>query len=550
MKSQYYINLNGKYGLGAYEKPEYATLSDLLKHMDRLGIWQTVAYHSNGRDLHPVYGNRFLLEDIKNTPQAAERVIPALAANPAMMVAPGEVEHLESCLKASIAPCIILYPKTNRFQMGEYSRLLERIRKYKPMILIDVSELELTGNSAGTLNDMIALAKLFPDLDFVIKEVMWLQYSKILHLMNNTSNIYMDTSWLHTRDAIRIVCDNLGTDRLLFGIGLKSHGGASLAGLCYADITQSQKDSIASDNFLALVKDPIQRERIRKNRKEISHQISNRFWDNFMMEKGVKDTLVIDAHSHIGPFNRSWFLRDHEIVGQIEALERDLNRFGIQKIISQPETALFGQPIEGNRMVEREIKGRKERFRGNLCLNPFYSSEYTEELLNEFFKGGYFCGFKLLPEYLGVDIADPRYKPALEYADRHSLHILLHTWEGKYGTAMQVAKVAEKYPNATFLIGHTGGGTVGRHQCEEIAQNSRYDNCMFEFSGSFTTDVTWEETLQKIDYRRVVFGTDTIVHDMAWELGRLLSLDIPDEWITAILGENMQRILDKAHLPE
>ena len=68
MKSPFYLNVNGKYGLGAYEKPDFETLADLLSHLDRLGIWQTVAYHSNARDLHPVFGNRFLLEDIENTP--------------------------------------------------------------------------------------------------------------------------------------------------------------------------------------------------------------------------------------------------------------------------------------------------------------------------------------------------------------------------------------------------------------------------------------------------------------------------------------------------
>lgn len=552
MKSRYYINLNGKYGLGAYERPDFATLSDLLKHMDRLGIWQTVVWHSNARDLHPVFGNRFLLEDMKNTPGAIERVIPAMAVNPSMLVAQGEMEWLEECMSDAIAPCLIIFPKTNRYRIMEYDRLLERLRKYKPIVLMDVAELVGSGNPeehAEDMEDLIRLAHEFPEMSFVIKQVMWWQYSKMFRVLSKTNNIYMDTSWLHTRDAIRLVCEHIGSGRLLFGVGFKSHGGAALAGLSYADICQEEKDAIASDNFIALIKDPAQKARILQNRREVQHQIHNSYWDDFMAEKGVRDTLVIDAHSHIGPFNRSWYLAEHEIEGQIGQLERDMKRLGIKKIISQPETALFGQPIEGNRMVEREIKELNTSFRGNLFFNPHYSSEYTEELLDDFFRGGYFCGFKLLPEYLGVDIADERYRLALEYANKHRQHILFHTWEGKYGTALQVAKVAVSYPEATFLLGHTGGGTVGRRQCEEIAQDSCYDNCVFEFSGSFTTEICWEETLKKIDYRRVVFGTDTIVHDMAWEMGRLLSLDIPKEWLRAILGENMQRILDRAQLP-
>ena len=44
MRSPYYCNINGKFGMGAYEKPDFPELSDLLAHMDRLGVWQTVAY--------------------------------------------------------------------------------------------------------------------------------------------------------------------------------------------------------------------------------------------------------------------------------------------------------------------------------------------------------------------------------------------------------------------------------------------------------------------------------------------------------------------------
>ena len=130
------------------------------------------------------------------------------------------------------------------------------------------------------------------------------------------------------------------------------------------------------------------------------------------------------------------------------------------------------------------------------------------------------------------------------------MHSLLHSFDdGECGTPEKIARVAEKHPNASVIIGHTGGGTRGRRQCEKIAEDRRYDNCYFEFCGSFTTDVRWEDSLEHIDYRRVVFGTDTIVHDIAWELGRLLSLDIPEYQIAEILGNNMQRILDRTNLP-
>ena len=49
MKSNFYLNVNGKYGMGAYAQPDYPTLPDLLESMDRLGIWHKV--------LHSLFAN-------------------------------------------------------------------------------------------------------------------------------------------------------------------------------------------------------------------------------------------------------------------------------------------------------------------------------------------------------------------------------------------------------------------------------------------------------------------------------------------------------------
>ena len=541
MKSPYYINVNGCYGQGPYERPDYTTLRELLDDMDRLGIGQAVVFHSNARDLHPLYGNRFLLDDLRAMPEAAQRIIPALAVNPSMLAGIGEMESVIKSLEKKEAGCIALFPVTNRYRLLEIRPVLDRIRKYRPLILIDVTEM-----TSEDMEDLAGIAKDYEELYFVVRQVMWWQFSRVFNLLGRTKNVAADISWLHTRDSIRILSDQAGPERLVFGAGYRAHGGAAQAALSWADILQEEKDAIASGNLIAMLPEGPVRDRAEAGRRTVENRIGNRFWNAFLEEKPLSDVLVIDAHTHIGPFTRSWFLRDNTLEGQIGQLERDRKRFGIDRFYSQPETALFGQAVEGNRMVEDVILTRPEllsHYSGNLFYNAIYSDLYTEEILDRFFERGYFRGFKILPEYLKVDVADPRFRPCFEYANRHHMHILIHTWEGEYGTAMQCARVAAQYPNATFLLGHSGGGTQGRRECEQIAQDPRYQNCLFEFCGSFTTPVRWEDSLQRIDYHRVVYGTDTIVHDIAWELGRLLSLDIPETQTEAILGRNFSRVV-------
>jgi len=65
----------------------------------------------------------------------------------------------------------------------------------------------------------------------------------------------------------------------------------------------------------------------------------------------------------------------------------------------------------------------------------------------------------------------------------------------------------------------------------------------FEFCGSFLTKRRrWSETLEHIDYHRVLFGTDAPILSNIWELSRLLSEDIPDEALIAILGQNAKEL--------
>ena len=540
MRSPAYIDVNGSYGQGPYAKPDFASLQDLLCHMDRLGIGQAVAFHNTARDLHPVYGNKSLLDDIAAVPGAAERILPALVVNPSMLAGRGEMESVIRFLQEGQAGCIALFPMTNRYRLLEIRPVLSLLRAYRPLILIDVTEM-----TSEDMEDLAAIAPDYPELYFVIRKIMWWQFSRVFNLLGRTKNIAADISWLHTRDSLLILRDQAGSDRLVFGTGYRAHQGAALASLSWAGISQEEKDAIASGNLIAMLPEGPVKERALAGRLTLSGRISSRFWNRFLDEKPLDDVMVVDAHTHIGPFTRSWFLKDNTLEGQIAQLEEDRKRFGIDLFYSQPETALFGQAIEGNRMVEDLFLPKKEllqHFQGNLVFNPVYSELYTQEMLDAFFRRGYFRGFKILPEYLKVDIADSRFVPCFTYADRHRLHILIHTWEGEYGTAMQCAEVAKQYPHATFILGHSGGGSEGRHQCEQIAQDPQYGNCVFEFCGSFTTPVRWEDSLKRIDYHRVVYGTDTIVHDIAWELGRLLSLDIPDEQIEAILGRNMQRI--------
>jgi len=160
--------------------------------------------------------------------------------------------------------------------------------------------------------------------------------------------------------------------------------------------------------------------------------------------------------------------------------------------------------------------------------------------MDGFFKRGYYIGFKILAAYWRIPFTDSRYDVVWKYADKFRLPILLHTWDGEPPLLKDIVK---KYPNANFLLGHSGGGTRGRLEAEELALAN--PNVYLEFCGSFCTPRPFEVSMKIVGNDRVMFGSDTGAHDQAWELGRYLSMPVPDKQLIPGLGENFIKVLKK-----
>jgi len=177
---------------------------------------------------------------------------------------------------------------------------------------------------------------------------------------------------------------------------------------------------------------------------------------------------------------------------------------------------------------------------GYVGFNPIYADELTPKF-DDYFASSFFKGFKTLCDYWRIAITDPRFTPMWVYANRHHLPILSHTWESVFDSPAMFKDLVKRYPNVSFLLGHSGGGDDARREAESLAQ--KHPNVYLEWCGSFCSTILWEETFVKVDPRQVVFGTDAMAHDFNWELARLLSLNVPDKILLPILAGNMRRIL-------
>lgn len=525
-----FFDINAAIGTSAYGKPEFRTAGDLIRHMGYLQIDRSLVWSYRARDFHPVTGNRDLLDDIA---EYRDRLIPAMVVTPANCYEDGAVEFLKTRLAEVGGRGLRIFPGTSRFRLESLERLLGELAPSKPALFWSFKD----SMDAGDITACARLACQFPETNFVLTELMWGQFTNALHLLESAENIHIDISWLHMRDSIELLCRHFGPERVLFGTGYKAHYAAAIAMLTHCALDSVDREKIAHGNVERLLGlEPVSKPLCSAPASLEAKPV----WKAFREGHPVSGGNVLDAHGHIGPRTRGWVMRDIEPTGHFQNLIRQMDDCGVERTIVAPGEALFGDPLRGNREAEEKLAPHQDRFSGFFCFNPHYHDELASAL-EEFFTRNFYVGLKILAAYWGVDLNDERYVPVWECAERHGLPILLHTWNDSYNAPFRLKEIAPKFPHAVFLLGHAGGGTAGRREAEIMA--AEHPNVFLEFCGSFTTPVDWLETLEKVGVEKVVFGSDTDAHSVAWELGRMLSLPLPDAHLEPMLGANMRKIL-------
>jgi predicted TIM-barrel fold metal-dependent hydrolase len=445
-----------------------------------------------------------------------------------MQYEPKSVDELDEQLRTGAARALRLCPAHLRFKLHQLDPILERVGRHQPVLFLNISDVPDD-------RDLVSFAQRHADLKIVVMHAMWPQvfnYS-LLDVARQCPNVVVGLSQFHTLNTIQWFVEWYGAERVVFGFQCKAHNGAAIAGLQQAAIPEAARALAACGNLEKMLglgptgAPPAQ-----------PVDPAKTLWTRFREGKPL-GVSILDSHAHLGA-EGIWPQAEREVPAQARAGCAVMDALGVETMFVSGTEALFSDPVAGNRALEKDLAPFGSRYRGWSVFNPFYGPA-LEARFDDTFSRPFFAGFKTLCDYWGVPVTDPRFRPMYAYAHQRRLPILLHTWDSSYDSPAMLIDVAAEFSGATFLLGHSGGGTRGRQEAVALAQAR--PNVMLEFCGSFCTPVPWEETLPAVGRDRVVFGTDGVMHDPAWELGRYLSIDLPDADLLPGLGENLRRVL-------
>jgi hypothetical protein len=427
------------------------------------------------------------------------------------------------------------FPQQPGWSLRDIAPVIREIQTLKPVLFLDAFE-----NVGDDLKGIMDFSAEFPQVSIIFTNAMWGHYNNLYKLMEACPNIFVDTSLLHMYLTYEYFIKHYGVERLIFGAGYKSNNGASIGSLVHAEISPDHAQMIAHGNLERMlgIESPLNGTR---------PVTGDRLWHRFLRHERLGPDIV-DGHTHLSRTLAKW--EDHDqtdIDSHAKQALRRMDRMGVSSMIIAEYSVYEPDLSIGKTWMENHLIQYGDRFHGYFPGLSFVSIDEKQMIprIDDLFSRQYYIGFKMHNNHWRIPVTDPRFEPVWKYADKHHLPILLHTWDDKYDAPKMLTDIVARYPNAILILGHSGN--ADRMDAEMLALAN--PNVYLEWCGSFVNPTDWRETLDRLGNHRLVYGSDFISweaqwgHDPAWEMGRLLSLDVPDETLIPILGANMRKIL-------
>jgi len=231
----------GRYGV---RHPEaFTTADELVREMEYSGIGEALAYHSMAKEYAPSVGNEMLLKEIEGKPIRPCWVV--MPHNTGEMPAPDELLRLMS---QHGVKAVRAFPAAQQFRLSDWCSgpLLDMLEANMIPFFLDMDQ--------TNWEDVAGVLKSHPRLNLVLLRTSYRIDRYIYPLFERYEGLRIEAATYQVTHGIEEVCTRFGAERLLFGTGLPfTEAGPSIAQITYAEISDEEKQLIASGNLKKLL---------------------------------------------------------------------------------------------------------------------------------------------------------------------------------------------------------------------------------------------------------------------------------------------------------
>lgn len=248
----------------------------------------------------------------------------------------------------------------------------------------------------------------------------------------------------------------------------------------------------------------------------------------------LDNIIIIDGHCHIGLCHNF-----HIPCSNAEGLICSMDAIGINIACISAMSSIGPDYRYGNEIVIDAVSKYPGRFIGYAVVNPNYEDDMEAELERCLSYSG-IKAIKLHPGIHGCPADHKNYHKAYELANERHYTVLIHTW-GRNDVSL-VDKIASQYPDANFIMGHSGADILAMEDTIKIV--NKRENVFSDLTISMVYEGNVEWFVGEMGSKKVLFGTDMPYFDPRPNFGRVALAQISDDEKKDILGLNMKKLLN------
>jgi len=239
--------------------------------------------------------------------------------------------------------------------------------------------------------------------------------------------------------------------------------------------------------------------------------------------------MIIDSHTHVDRVG--WYDPPETIIGLMDEA-------GIEKSIIM--TYRDAPDSEGAlEYIAEAVQKYPDRLIGYARMNP-RRGELSHQLFEKAMEEYGFKGLKLHPVGNLCHPASQDTVDLIRLAVRYRAPVLFHCGDEELTLPLQVAQAAAACPEATIILGHSGGYF---HTKDALRVAERYPNIVLETSAMPYPQVI-REAVERVGASRVLYASDGPGCDPTIEVHKVRMAGLTEEEEAALFYRNITSILD------